>query len=336
MVTIHDVAKKAGVSTATVSHVINKTRFVSESAARRVRRAMQGLHYQPNAVARSLRRKHTRTLGLVLPDSSNPFFAEVARGVEDFAFQQGYTVLFGSSDGDLEKESEYLRVFIEKQVDGLIFVAAGESTRNIRQLQVEHLPLVVVDREFKNVVADYVVADNRRGGFLATEHLIQLGHRVIACIAGPSSVTPSAERVIGYQDALKSHKIPFDSKLLRRGDFQAPSGFAATQFFLARKSKRPTAIFACNDMMALGALSAIYKAGLRVPDDMAIVGFDDIALASYSSPPLTTIQQPKYEMGQLAAQILIDRIGTKKKSQVQRHLLSTHLVARESSTRGAA
>lgn len=336
MVTIHDVAKKAGVSTTTVSHVINQTRFVSESAARRVRRAMQELRYQPNAVARSLRRKHTRTLGLVLPDSSNPFFAEVARGVEDFSFQQGYNVLFGSSDGDLEKESAYLRVFIEKQVDGLIFVAAGESTRNIRQLQAEHLPLVVVDREFKNLVADYVVADNRHGGFLATEHLIELGHRVIACIAGPSSVTPSGERATGYRDALKSHKVPFDPSLLRRGDFQAPSGFAAAQYFLARKSNRPTAIFACNDLMALGALGAIYKAGLRVPDDIAIVGFDDIALASYTSPPLTTIQQPKYEMGKLAAQILIDRITTKKKNMAQRHLLPTQLIVRESTIRGAA
>ncbi len=333
MVTIHDVAKKAGVSTTTVSHVINQTRFVSEAAARRVQRAMRELHYQPNAIARSLRRKHTRTLGLILPDSSNPFFAEVARGVEDFAFRQGYNVLFGSSDSDLEKENAYLRVFIEKQVDGLIFVAAGESTRNIQQFQTEHLPLVVVDREFKNVVADYVVADNRRGGFLATEHLIQLGHRVIACIAGPSTVTPSADRVTGYRDALQAHHLSFNSKLVRRGDFQASSGFAAAQFFL-RQKPRPSAIFACNDLMALGALGAIYNAGLRVPDDMAIVGFDDIALASYTSPPLTTIQQPKYEMGQLAAQILLERITTKKKIGVQRHLLPTRLVVRESTARG--
>ena len=333
MATIHDVANRAGVSTATVSHVINQTRFVSESAVRRVRRAMQQLHYQPNAVARSLRRKHTRTLGLVLPDSSNPFFAEVARGVEDFAFQHGYNVLFGSSDGNLEKEKAYLQVFVEKQVDGLIFVAAGESTRNIRQLQAEHLPLVVVDREFNNVVADYVVADNRRGGFLATEHLIQLGHRVIACIAGPSTVTPSAERVIGYRDALKTYRLPIDPKLVRRGDFQSSSGFAAAQLFLRQKS-RPSAIFACNDLMALGALGAIHKAGLRVPDDVAVVGFDDIALASYASPPLTTIQQPKYEMGKLAAQILLDRITAKKRVKAQRHLLPTQLIVRESTSRG--
>jgi LacI family transcriptional regulator len=335
MVTIHDVAKRAGVSTATVSHVINQSRFVSNATVRRVRRAMEELHYQPNAVARSLRRKYTSTLGLVLPDSSNPFFAEVARGVEDHAFEQGYNVIFGSSDGDLEKENAYLRVFIEKQVDGMIFVAAGESTRNIHQLQAEHIPLVVVDREFKNVIADYVVTDNRRSGFLATEHLIQLGHRLIGCITGPSTVTPSAGRVAGYRDALKAYSISFNPRLVQRGDFQPPSGFVATQTFLSHKSQRPTAIFACNDMMALGALSAIYKAGLRVPYDIAVVGCDDITLASYALPPLTTIQQPKYEMGKLAAQILIERVNHQRNGKVQRHLLPTKLIVRESTVHEA-
>jgi LacI family transcriptional regulator len=330
VVTIRDVAQKAGVSTTTVSHVINQSRFVSPAASRRVRRAMKVLNYQPNAVARSLRRKDTHTLGLVLPDSSNPFFAEVARGIEDFAFAQNYTVLFGSSDGDLKKESAYLRVFVEKQVDGIIFVAAGESAGHLRQLLEAKLPLVVVDREFKNVVADYVVADNRSGGFQATEHLIQLGHRVIACIAGPSTVTPSAERVTGYRDALKAHAIAFASDLVQRGDFSATSGFNAAQLFLASPDKRPTAIFACNDLMALGALGAIYKAGLRVPDDVSLVGYDDIALASYSSPPLTTIQQPKSEMGRLAAQILLERIKSEKGAKPQRHLLPTTLIVRQS------
>ncbi len=334
MVTIRDVAKSADVSTTTVSHVINESRFVSPAVARRVKRAVKTLGYQPNAVARSLRRKNTSTLGLILPDSSNPFFAEVGRGVENYAFGQGYNVIFGSSEGDLEKEKTYLRVFIEKQVDGLIFVAAGESTRNIRQLQAEHLPLVVVDREFKNVVADYVVADNRRGGFLATEHLIGLGHRIIACIAGPSAATPSAERVTGYSDALKAHSIKFDAHLVQRGDFQPASGFAVTQAFLARTSKRPTAIFACNDLMALGTLAAIHKAGLRVPEDISVVGFDDIALASFTYPALTTIQQLKYEMGELAVQILIDRIKSHKNGAAQRRFLPVKLIVRE--TTGAA
>lgn len=331
MATIHDVAAKAGVSTTTVSHVVNGSRFVSEATTRRVRRAMKELHYRPNAVARSLRRQHTHTLGLVLPDSSNPFFAEVARSVETYAFEHGYNVLFGSSDGDLKKENAYLQVLIDNQVDGIIFVAAGESAQNVERLLGKRLPLVVVDREFKHVVADYVVADNRQGGYLATSHLIELGHRVIGCIAGPSTVTPSAERVTGYRDALQEHAIPYDSHLIRRGDFGAASGFETMQYFLARReSRRPTAIFACNDMMALGALGALYQAGLRVPDDVAIVGFDDIVLASYTSPPLTTIQQPKYEMGQLAARILIEHIQSRQPHKPERHLLPTQLVVRAS------
>jgi LacI family transcriptional regulator len=330
MVTIRDVAKSAGVSTATVSHVINQSRFVSPAVVRRVQRVIKTLGYQPNALARSLRNRNTSTLGLVLPDSSNPFFAEVARGIEDYAFKQGYNVIFGSSEGDLEKEKIYLRVFLEKQVDGVIFVAAGESAQNIRQVLSERLSLVVVDREFKNVVADYVTADNRHGGFLATEHLIRLGHRVIACIAGPSAATPSADRVTGYRDALKAHSIRFDSRLVKRGDFQPASGFAVTQSLLAKSGPRPTAIFACNDMMALGALAAIGKMGLRVPRDVAVIGFDDIALASFTSPALTTIQQPKNEMGKLAAQILIERIKNPKIEKNQRHLVPVKLIVRDS------
>ncbi len=334
MPTIRDVAEKAGVSITTVSHVINESRFVSDAAMRRVRRAMKELNYRPNAVARSLRRKYTHTLGLVLPDISNPFFAEVARGIETYAFQHGYTVIFGSSDDDLKQEHAYLRVFIEKQVDGIIYVAAGESAQNIQPLLGRHLPLVVVDRDFKKVEADYVVADNRRGGYLATSHLIELGHRVIACIAGPSTVTPSAERVTGYRDALDEHSLPFDSRLIRRGDFGAASGFEATRYFLSRRGpNRPTAIFACNDMMALGALGALHQAGQHVPDDVAVIGFDDIVLASYTAPPLTTIQQPKYEMGELAAKILIDRIQSDEAHEPQRHLLPTKLIVRASTVR---
>ncbi len=337
MATIRDVAKQSGVSITTVSHVINGSRFVSANTLRRVRRVMKDLNYQPNAVARSLRRKDTHTLGLVLPDSSNPFFAEIAHGIETYAFEQGYNVLFGSSNGDPEKEKAYLRVFIEKQVDGIVFVAAGKSAENLEQLLSKHLPLVVVDREFKKVVADYVVADNRQGGYLATSHLIGLGHRRIACIAGPSTVTPSADRVTGYRAALEAYSIPFDSQLVRRGDFSPASGFKAAQYFLARRgSNRPTAIFVCNDMMALGVLGALYQAGLRVPDDVAVVGFDDIVLASYTSPPLTTIRQPKYEMGQLAAQILIERIRPDGGRKPQRHLMPTSLVVRASTVREQA
>ena len=333
MVTIREVAKKAGVSTTTVSHVLNGSRLVSAATASRVRRAMQELHYKPNAVARSLRRKHTLTLGLVVPDSANPFFAEMARGVQDYAFDQGYSVIFGSSNGNLERERAYLQVLIEKQVEGLVFVSAGESSPNIKYLQSESIPIVILDREFEGVRADYLTSDNRQGGFLATEHLISLGHRAIGCITGPSAIVSSAQRLSGYREALAAYSIPYQPDLVVEGDYTATSGYQATQRFLALGPRRPTAIFALNDMMAMGCLGAVHEAGLRVPEDVAVVGFDDIVLASYTFPPLTTVRQQKYEMGRLAAKIIIDRTQSGDGSEPQRYVLPVELVVRGSTGR---
>lgn len=187
----------------------------------------------------------------------------------------------------MAEESAYLRVFLEKQADGIIFVAAGDSIRHMQQLIVEKLPIIAVDREFKNLDVEYVVSDNHGGGMRATEYLLKLGHHRIGCITGPSTVTPSADRVTGYRAPLKKHSISYDAALVRRGEFDADSGFLATQFFLARNVARPTAIFSCNDLQAIGAVGAIHAAGLRVPEDIAVVGFDDIALAAFTSPPLT-------------------------------------------------
>jgi LacI family transcriptional regulator len=331
--TIFDVAKQAGVSTTTVSHVLNKSRFVSAATTRRVRRAMKDLDYQPNAVARSLRRKHTRTLGLLVPDSSNPFFADMARGVGDYAFDHGYNVIFGSSNGNLERELAYLRVLNEKQIEGLIFISAGESGKNIGYLQSERIPIVILDREFKGLAADYLTSDNQHGGYLATEYLIHLGHRAIACITGPEAIVSSTERLAGYRQALKAHSLTYHAGLVAHGDYTAPSGFAATQRLLEGSSHLPTAIFALNDMMAIGCLGAIHSAGLRVPDDIAVIGFDDIVLASYTFPPLTTVHQQRYEMGSLAAKIVIDRTESGTHHKPQSHVLPVELIVRESTNK---
>ncbi len=335
MVTIREVAKKAGVSTSTVSHVLNESRPVSASTTSRVRRAMEELQYKPNAVARSLRRKHTLTLGLIVPDSSNPFFAEMARGVEDYAFDQGYSVIFGSSNGNLEREYAYLQVLIEKQVEGLVFVSAGESSQNIKSLQSKNIPVVILDREFEGIRADYLTSDNRWGGILATEHLISLGHRVIGCITGPSAIASSTRRLLGYREALEAHSISYCPDLVVEGDYTTTSGYEATKKFLAMGSQRPTAIFALNDMMAIGCLGAIYEAGLRVPEDIAVVGFDDILLASYTFPPLTTIHQQKYEMGRLAAELIIGYTRSGNHREPQKHVLPVELVIRGSTTKAS-
>lgn len=331
MATIREVAEIAGVSPTTVSHVVNNTRFVSEDVRRRVSAAMRELNYRPNALARSLRRGETHTLGLILPDSANPFFAEVGHAVEGTAFALGYSVILCNTENDDNKERLYTEVLEKKQVDGVIFVAAGENHEAISTIGMNGLPLVVVDRDMGSLELDTVTTDNLHGGMIATQHLLSLGHSTIGCITGPSNITPSADRVTGYITALRKAGIPIEESLMVRGDFHAPSGCSTAMQILQRRP-RPTAIFVCNDMMAIGALRAAAQLGLHVPDDVAIVGFDDIELASYTTPSLTTVAQPKQEIGRLAVKLLFERMGSP--SLPPRHnVLATRLVVRESSTR---
>lgn len=325
---MREVAERADVSVTTVSHVVNETRPVSQALRERVLTAMDELDYRPNRLARSLRRGETHTIGVIVPDSANPFFAEVARGVEDASFDERYSVILCNSDGDLEKELFYTNVLTAKQVDGILFVAAGVSTEHIRALQHDRVPLVVVDRTIPDVSVDEVLTDNTRGGEMVTRHLVDLGHRRIGCITGPSDVTPSADRVIGYQRALREAGMPVDERIIVRGDFQYQSGYQAAGELLAIDDP-PTAIFACNDLMAVGVISAARELGLRVPEDLSVAGFDDVHLASFANPPLTTIAQPKYEMGVLATRLLLERMQDHD-TPPRHELLSTRLVIRQS------
>jgi LacI family transcriptional regulator len=325
---MRNVAERAGVSVTSVSHVINGTRPVSDELRRRVLDAMGELGYRPNALARSLRRQKTHTIGMIVPDSANPFFAEVARGIEDTCFEQGYSVILGNSDGDLGKELLYTNVLAEKQVDGILFVAAGTSTEHIRALQARRMPLVVVDRHIPSVDVDSVLTDNAHGGWLATHHLVELGHRRIGCIAGPSDVTPSADRITGYRQALHEGGIAVDEALIVKGDFQYESGYRAAHQLLAIDDP-PTAVFTCNDLMAVGAISAALELRRQVPADLSVVGFDDVRLASFTNPPLTTVAQPKYEMGVMAATMLLERLQNRDMPPRQR-LLDTSLLTRQS------
>jgi LacI family transcriptional regulator len=328
--TMRDVAEHAGVSVTTVSHVINDTRHVSEELRTRVEEAMRELAYQPNALARSLRRNESCTIGMILPDGTNPYFAEIARSIEDKSFSEDYSVIICNSDGDLSKELNYINVLMEKRVDGIIFVAAGMSAAHIRMLQEKRMPVVVVDRDSPGVMVDSVQIDNAAGGQLATDHLVELGHERIACIAGPSYVTPSGERVDGYRRALHEAGLSADADDVLLGNFNAESGYQAATQLLSR-SDPPTAIFACNDLMAIGAISAARAMGFRMPRDISIVGFDDIQLAHYSNPPLTTVRQPKYEMGRLATNLLLERIQDPD-MQPRARVLDTQLVVRASSS----
>jgi LacI family transcriptional regulator len=325
---MREVAERAGVSVTTVSHVINNSRPVNPQTRHRVEEAMQTLGYQPNVLARSLRRGVTHTIGVILPDSTNPYFAEVVRGIEDTSFDQGYSVILCNSDNDLDKERHYTNVLVEKQVDGIIFVAAGLSSENIYALQVRGVPLVLVDRHVPEVLVDNVLTDNLLGGRLATNHLIELDHRIIGCISGPKGVRLSSERIDGYRQALKSAGISLDPRMIVEGDFQYQSGYEGSKA-LFNQQPSPTAIFACNDLMAIGVYRFAHENNLNVPEQLSIVGFDDVRLSAYTNPPLTTVHQSKHEMGSKAAKLLMTRIADQD-LEPRQEILATNLIIRGS------
>lgn len=315
-------------STATVSHVINETRFVSEELRARVYQAMRELDYRPNAIAQSLRRKKTQNIGMIIPDISYPFLAEVARGVEDVGFELGYNVILCDSNGDLEKEASCIECLQGKRVDGIVFIAAGESINHVQSLIEQGMPVILVDRDLTEIEVDTVIADNVESGYQATEYLIQSGHRRIGCITGPRKFCISNKRVDGYRQALERYGLPLCDELLVHGDFRCKGGYEAMKELLAL-DKPPTAIFACNDLMAMGTICAASERRLRIPRDVAIIGCDNIALASFTNPSLTTIAQPKHEMGALAMKMLAERIGDRN-SPPTKQVLSTELVIRDS------
>jgi LacI family transcriptional regulator len=329
MATIKDVARQAEVSVTTVSHVVNGTRFVSDEARQRVQQAIDALRYVPSALARSLKNNRTHTIGTMIPNCSNPYFAEIVRGIEDACFAAGFTVVLCNSDDDPRKQGQYLRVLTEKQVDGLIVVSSGGDSELGEALREAEMALVLVDREVENVNADLVEVNHERGGWLAVRHLIELGHRRIACISGPLALSPSAQRVQGCRRALAEAGLGAIDAMLREADFTSAGGHAAMRDLLAGSAPRPTAVFACNDLSAIGAMAAAAQAGLSVPKDLSVVGFDDIALAAYASPPLTTVAQPKHRLGTLAATLLLERIAQRDLAS-RRRILQPALRLRQS------
>ena len=308
MANIKDVALHAEVSVTTVSHVVNGTRFVSETARQRVEEAVRELGYVPSAVARSLKHNTTRTFGMVIPNNSNPYFAEIIRGVEDRCFSAGYNVILCNSNDDPERQAAYLRVLAEKRIDGLIFVVTGSDAVVRATLGGINTPLVLLDREVADISGDLVEVNHVLGSEIATKHLLDLGHPRVACISGPPGLSPSSQRRAGWKQALEESGVERRENDLARGDFTARGGYLAMQTLLKRRP-RPTAVFVCNDLMAFGALAAARELGIAVPQQLSIVGFDDIDLAAFSAPPLTTVAQPKQQIGTIAADLLLDRVG---------------------------
>jgi len=306
-VTRDDVAARAGVTPSTVSYVVNNgPRPVSAAARERVRKAIEDLGYQPSDVARSLRTQRSMTLGLVIPNTANPFYAEVARAVEEVGFERGYTVFLCHSSHLPERERRYAEMLRAKHVDGAIFHPTTVDLEPLTFLSQAGIQVVVLER----AVPGYhcFVADERHGGYLATRHLLDLGHRRIGCIVRTGDMTSSTARVDGYRAALAEVGLPLDEQLIVESDFGFAAGAAAAQLLLDLP-ERPTALVTHNDIIAIGAIKSAADAGLCVPDDLALVGYDDIAQAAFTMPALTTIAYPKHRMGRAAAQLLLDLLA---------------------------
>jgi len=325
--TIYDVARLAGVSTATVSRALNGSGQIAQSTRLSIEAAVARLGYTPNPIARSLVTRSTQTIALLLPDIGNPFYAALVRGIQEHALLHDHTMLLCTTEGDPEQEERYLSLLHGKQVDGALVDGLVLPPERVAQFVRDGLPIVCLDRDVGAGAVPLVQVDNRLGARLATEHLLALDHRRIAHISG-AELAIAAEREAGWLEAHTSRSVRPSPRLLARGGFSEAGGFAAAQQLLAAGGE-PTAIFAANDLSALGAISAIVQSGLRVPEDISVVGFDDLALAAYATPPLTTIRQPAAEIGRRATQILLELVAGREAPAV-RTLLQPELVVRSS------
>ncbi|WP_318404987.1 HTH-type transcriptional repressor PurR [Photobacterium leiognathi] len=329
MATIKDVARMAGVSTTTVSHVINKTRFVAEATQKKVLAAVDELNYAPSAVARSLKCNTTRTIGMLVTKSTNPFFAEVVHGVEEYCYGAGYTLILCNTEGNLEKQRDYLRMLAEKRVDGLLVMCSDLDQKLLELLERQNdLPMVIMDWGPDKPHTDNIQDNAETGGYIATKHFIDNGHKKIGCLSGQGDKSTCHERLKGFRKAMAEANLSVNEDWLLEGDFECESAVEAAKKFIAMK-ERPTAIFCFNDIMAMAMISTFEQAGLRIPDDISIIGYDNIDLAPYFAPPLTTIHQPKRRLGKTAVEILLDRVKDKNHAR-QTFEMTPELVARKS------
>jgi LacI family transcriptional regulator len=326
MPTIYDVAREAGVSAATVSRVLNGARTVDPAMVARVLTAVRELGYRPNAVARNLRRSRTTLWAVIIADLGNPFFTSMVRGIEDVAQQAGYSVVLCNSDENPAKEETYVTAALSEQMAGVIISSSG-SAKAARTLLDSPVPVVAVDRELARGEVDTVVVDNEAGARTATEHLLAAGYRRIACVTGPEGVSTADLRLRGYTAAL------LGEPLVVRADYRERGGYDAMSALLA-SADRPDAVFVANNLMTVGVLRCLTDRGVAVPREMGLVGFDEIPWADLVRPPLTTVAQPTYELGRVAARLLADRLATPA-AEPATIVLPAELRPRESSARDA-
>ncbi len=331
-VTLKTLAEELGISASVVSRVLSgqasKYR-ISKDTEKAVLKAARKHDYSPNHLARSLRLQKTATIGLVIPDISNPFFSDIARHIVTVAWKRDYSVILCDSEENTEMEKKSLDLLQNRQVEGLIISPVGQTGDHLARLHREGLPLVVVDRYFSDIDLPCVSSDNYQGAYDATRHLLEYGHRSIALVQGIPDSGTNIARVLGYKAALKEYSVPFRRRLVVGDDFGEQSGYAATKLLLKQKD-RPTAVFLASNLIALGALRAFAEEGTNIPGDISVVSFDDQHYSPYLATPMTTIAQRKDEMGRIAVELLFAQIEQQSRYPAETVLLPTELIPRQS------
>lgn len=329
MATMKDIARLAGVSTSTVSHVINKSRFVSEDIAERVNKAAQDLNYAPSALARSLKMNRTRTIGMLVTTSTNPFFGEVVKGVERSCYHKGYNLILCNTEGDNERMKASINTLLQKRVDGLLLMCSTLEGERIEVFdRYPDIPVVVMDWGPMLFASDKIQDNSLSGGYIATNYLIECGHKEIGCITGPLIRHQAQMRYEGYKRAVLEARLEINPQWIVESDFECEGGYEAFNRML-EKGPLPSSIFVSNDMMAMGVLNAAHEKGIRIPEDVSIMGYDDIHIARFMSPALTTVHQPKYRLGKVAVETLLKKLE-KETLEPQVVQLDPTLVVRKS------
>ena len=329
MTTIRDVAKRAGVAPMTVSRVINDSGYVSDSTRSKVQDAIDELGYIPNMLGPSLHLKQTNTLALVLTDITNPFWTTVARGVEDAAHENGYSIILCNTDESLEKQDQYLTMLMRRRIDGILLAPSHDSTEAVQRIQKQGTALVVLDRSIANAHVDMVRGDSLGGAIQLTRHLMDLGHQKITILAGPRDVSTSVDRVKGFHLALQEGGLTIDDDAVKWGNFSHQSGYEMTRQAF-ESSIRPTALIATNNFIAIGALRALRELDLRVPEEISVVAYSDIPLGIDPFPFLTVATHDDYDMGYQATKLLLRRLSGEEQVEFQEIIMPAEIIIRQS------
>ncbi|MGV8146923.1 MAG: LacI family DNA-binding transcriptional regulator [Alkaliphilus sp.] len=327
MPTIIDVAKLAGVSVGTASNVINDKGNVSQEKTKMVSNAIEELKFIPSESARILKRGKTNSIALLIPQISKPFYSMLIEGVESAASDNNYDLIFCKTNRDPKIEEKYLNLLGEKKVDGVILVSIEINDNALDIVEENNYPVVVFEKREKNLRIPNISIDNKKGAKKAVQYLLESGHKDIAFINGSTSTIPGMKRLQGYVEALSSYNLPFSKDLYFEDEYEVHVGYLGIKEIL--KKRKITAVFAGSDTIAIGVINGLHNMGFRVPEDISVIGFDDIYLASTSNPPLTTVKQPIFEMGYKAVEVLIDVINNKKDIKKD-NVFETELIVRQS------